>query len=201
MSDLVLLSVAGAELPLTTHHATCTIVEGRHASGRRTLSVSAAGWYPPALDSVAWSTTPITIGWRDLGASTPTWKSLSVWSRGPQITSDLVAPGASWTLEGVEAAGLSALVSVGGTSYWGRISVSPVGGVMQRKSSGAGVLLRAYAKRRVQIAGEGASAPAVSGLVAISGTLYSGNILCSGVAAALDPATGLVSWTIDGEEP
>lgn len=200
-NPLILLSVAGTELPIQTHHARCEVVDSRLPSGRRTLSIRAAGWYPPDLSAVTW-TAAVSIGWRDLRAATPSWKTLSVLSSGPQITSDLLAPGCEWSLEGTEAPGGSVAITVGGVAYTGKQSVAPVGGLIQRRTSGAGSILRAWGKRRVRITGESATAPAISpGTVAVSGPVYTGNILCLGLAAEIDSETGLYSWTVEGEEP
>lgn len=200
-NPFILLSVASVELPIETHHARCEVVDSRLANGRRTLSIRAGGWYPPDLSAVTW-TAAVSIGWRDLRASTPTWKSLSVLSAGPRITSDLLAPGCEWELEGAEASAGSVLITVGGVAYTGRQAVSPIGGMIQRRTNGAGSIQRAFGKRRVRISAESAAAPSIApGTVAVAGPVFTGNILCLGLTAEIDSETGLYSWTVEGEEP
>jgi len=191
------LSVAGIALPAETH-LDLKVDLGRHASGRRTITISALGWAVPALDTVTWSA-PVALVWADL--ATGATASLTVLSTGIQRSDDLSALTCTWTLKGVEASGLAAQVTIGGTNYWAKVSREPLGGLIQRKSDGAGTLLRAWAKSRVTITGEGGSAPAVSGLVAIVSTIYTGNLLVPGTGASLDPETGLIAWTVAGEQP
>lgn len=192
------LTIGGVAVPIAACHS-CRIVHGRNGNGRKTLRIDATGFYPPALDSINW-TLPVTIVYEDLGTDGSTG-SLSVLSTGIQRTDDLAAVSCTWSIDGAEATGVAGVVTIGGTSYWATVDRQPIGGVIQRKSNGAGTLLSAWGKSRVTITGEGGSAPAVSGVVAIVSTIYTGNILVAGVAAKLTPETGLISWTVAGEQP
>jgi len=107
----------------------------------------------------------------------------------------------TWQLSGWDGASGAGAVSLAGTSFWGRVAREPLGGVIQRKTDGSGTFLHAWAKSRVTITGDGASAPAVSGVVAVVSSVYSGNLLVAGTSVSLDPETGLVSWTVAGEQP
>lgn len=194
-----LLTIGGVS-PAESTYLTLDVTEGRHASGRRTVEIRGTGLTAPDLSAVTW-TGAVTFTWpiaQTLGA-----KSLSVLSTGLQVQTSLSFEQhrVSWSLRGVEASGLAGLVTIGGTDYWAQVSRDPLGGTIQRKSDGSGTLLRAWSKSRVSITGEGGSAPSVSGSVAIVSTLYTGNILVVGVSANLDPETGLVRWTVAGEQP
>jgi len=190
------LTIGGVVLPAETH-LDLKITLGRQPSGRKTLALAATGWSVPALDAVAWSA-PVTVTYADLASGGTA--SLAVLSAGVQRVDDLSGPTCQWSLSGVEATGLAAMVTIGGTAYWATVDRQPLGGIIQRKSNGAGVLLSAWGKTRVTITGEGGSAPSVSGVVAISSTLFTGNLLVNGVGAKLDPETGLIAWTVAGEQ-
>jgi hypothetical protein len=195
------LKVGSTELPIATHHLGCTVQVERHPSGRRKVRIQATGFYPPDLSAVTW-TGAVTLSWRDLADADAAWSSLAILSAGLQQAQDLDGVTCQWSIEGWEASGLSALVTLGSTNYWAAVSVSPIGGVIQRKSNGAGVLLSAWGKSAVRIEGESGAAPSVvAGTLSVTSTLYTGSILVRGLTKSLDPLTGLVRWSIEGEQP
>lgn len=107
-----------------------------------------------------------------------------------------------WSLTGVETEAGSTLITIGGSDYWAKMGVSPIGGVIVRRTNGAGELQRAWGKRAVRISGESVTPPSITpGTVAVSGPVYAGDILCRGLSADVDSATGLYTWTVEGEEP
>lgn len=202
MTDYVSrLKVGSTELPIETHYLGCSVGVERHPSGRQRVSISARGQYAPDLSAVTW-TSAVTVYWRDLDNADADWRSMAILSRGLQETQNLAAVDVAWSIEGWEASGLSATVTIGSTAYWAAVSVSPIGGVIQRKTNGAGTLLKAWGKTAVRISGEGGAAPSVTpGTLSITSTLYTGTILVRGISADLDPSTGLVRWSIEGEQP
>lgn len=197
-----LLTIGGVSLPRDTHHLGCTVETGWNGSGQRTLRIQASGWHAPALSAVDWSA-PVTVSWLDRRSGATTWRALTVDSRGPQITDDLGTLGASWSLEGTartsEAATAGGRVTINGTAYIASISVSPIGGVIQRKSNGAGVLMRAWGKHSVRISGRGTAPSITPGAVTVVSAAWSGTILCTGLAADLDQETQALTWSVTGE--
>jgi hypothetical protein len=106
-------------------------------------------------------------------------------------------------LEGVEASGLAGTVTIAGTAYWGVTEVELMGGYVQRASNGAGTLLSAWSKKRVRLSGEGAGTGPTqgAGTVSVTTPLYTGSLITLGVRRAWDPSTGLLTWSLEGEEP
>lgn len=194
------LRIASQDLPIETHYRACSVSMTRLQSGRREVTITASGQYAPDVSGIDW-TAGVSVAWIDLSTG-DTWQSVTVLSTGIQVSADLAQLGVSWTLAGHEAPAGSVLVTIAGTAYLARMAVSPLGGIIQRRSNGAGALHRAWGKRAVSIHGESTTVPSVtSGTIAVSGPVYSGNILCRGVAAEADPQTGLYTWTVEGEEP
>lgn len=170
-----------------------------HRSGRREISIQAEGSAPPDLSAVNFAL-PVVVAYTDhLGSA----KTITVLSEGPQRSDDIAGAWTSWSLTGVESLGGGGALTIGGTTYWGTVQVAYLGGTIQRMSDGSGVLLSAWSKRKVTLAGEGAaSVPAVgAGTVAITSNLYTGDLVTLGVSRSWDPDTGLTSWTLEGEEP
>lgn len=194
------LRIAGAELPIETHHLSCSVRLTCDGRGRRKIEIAATGIQPPTLTGVGW-TGAVVIEWRDITSAEGGWQSLSVLSPGPQLSTDMAAITVAWSLSGIEAAENGSAVMIGGTPYWARVETSPLGGVIQRKTNGSGTLLRAWDKLRVTLTGESVSAPSAAGLVAIISPLYTGNLLCFGVSCAESADSGLTTWSLNGEEP
>lgn len=195
------LRIAGVALPIDTSHLGCAVQVSRDARGRRRIAISASGIQPPDVSAVAWSA-PVLVEWRDLTSDTAAWSGLSVLSAGVQRTDDMMGVAVSWALSGVEADESASPVSIASAPYWGQVSADPIGGAIQRKTDGSGTLLRAWGKRRVSIRGESVTPPAVSpGSVSVVSARYSGSLLVTGISVADDPGTGLVQWTLVGEEP
>ena len=192
------LSVGGVTLPATTYQSGLTITQGYEASGARTLSLSASGVALPAISGLDYSA-PITVSWGGvLGGG-----SLVISTPGPSIQQSPRDGTVSWSLSGSETTlgTTPGTVTVGGVAYSGSVSVAPIGGTIRRMSDGTGTLLRAWGKRAVQITGESAAPPSVSGLISVTTSLYTGQILVRGVSATWDSSRAITSWTIDGEEP
>lgn len=196
-----LLTIGGVTLPHDTHHLACEVTTGYGTGGQRTLRISARGWHAPALSAVDF-TGAVTVTWVDRRTGGTT-RSLSIRSPGPEITDDLGAMGAAWTLTGTsdsEPGSWAGRVTIGGTVYQAGIAVGPIGGTILRKTSGAGLLLRAWGKKAVRITGRGTPPTVTPGTLAIVSTVWSGTILCTGVSTTVDAETGALTWSLDGEE-
>lgn len=192
------LTIGGVSVPLYARLA-MEVAVTRHSSGRRSLSIRCRGQLAADLSAVPW-TAGVAVAWVDhLGDS----GTMTILSAGPQISHDVAAAVSSWSLDGVEASGLAGTVTIAGTAYWGTTQVEPMGGTIQRASNGAGTLLSAWSKRRVLLRGEGAGTGPTqgAGTVAVTTPLYTGNLITLGVRRAWDPDTGLLAWSLEGEEP
>jgi hypothetical protein len=199
VSEPYAIQIGGVTVPWQCHCKGLSVDVERHASGRLRVSLKASGFYPPALSGVDWSA-PVTITWADLGTDGG-YASLSVLSTGVQRSDDVLGVVAGWSLIGVAAGSHAGLATIGGSTYWCSVDARPLAGPIQRMSTGAGVLMRPWSKQAVTIRGEtGGSAPAVSGAVAVTSEAFTGTLLTQGVAKSWDPETGLLTWTLEGEE-
>lgn len=193
------LTIGGVTVPESCYLQFAADIS-REGAGARTLTIRATGQTAPSLSSVDWAE-PVTVSW----PAPQTLSALSMTILAPDgisHASDLQfgRHRVSWSLTGVEVdSGASAIVTIGGVDYVASISVSPLGGRLQRKSNGAGLRLQAWAKRSIRIEGEG-DAPSVSpGSVSIASGAFTGTMLADGVSISLG-RDGKATWTLEGEE-
>lgn len=69
-------------------------------AGKRKISISASGLYPPDLATVDWAA-PVVITYKDLALDDAS-SSITVLSDGPRTDQDLRRVATGWTLEGRE---------------------------------------------------------------------------------------------------